>query len=1085
LVGPAVRLACPQTCAASSNAGATLPAMDEVKKENEAICSVAPPPAPAAVSTCTKCSNYFMKRGGLNYDMRRTSIDSWAENPACESKPRGENAVGCEEEPDKLSSAWQVKDCSAMLVIARLRPNCELNHPDWKRLSNNAPAPTMEDRMDWVMELIEEYSDNYKKQDKPTTKPHFNGQDNVWNKLEEHDIKVTMFHNEFLAIEIMEVISAEILGLGLTFLLMYFFLIAAIGPLMWRRWILSILVLVQPLLAMLMAVGLGEIPVWVMAPGDFDEDGVEDNVLALTMLTILGLHLMLAIIVDYDIILMRAFDRITKKLRFEDRIPVAVGYAHRTISVSMLVGALAFAFGSIVDLPVLVYFCWHSCLALFGLYIGMFTMFLGFMVLLEGSDPANKQVIDGNPIAAEAPLRELVVKSSSDEFFASILAHPVSVIVFIIFEVVLLGLYFVAGEVKSKFEGSEYMLPDAKIRDFVDNVNGMGGFPDQVTIWMPNSDIGQYHKKERRDYYMTVIDTLRRHEPAQANPTGIPSIYSWMHEFKAFSVGSAGNSTNPTMGELKDPHNGCTTCPRVWQPKHHNWGILFPTGKPEMVDTILSNVEMESEGGITNFIIRGLQKGNMKITKPSSKHGNTKMGIENPTEKDIRTKFPYMSEPGNGYVVNLVTVWDETQCMPHLKSANPKNTNELMSQFTSVQQFKDYLKAQLIAVNGTGSNAQGIELSLRLRSHARWFMDLDYVERMGACNDPTRTNDYNEKAAGSFVDHRIAFWGTDVGAPYFYDMLHDWYEGWDTYTCCEHRFIPGTFLEKNATLRNRAAIDLWTKTESSSGRLAWRSVGKRVTGLSASIAQFYIKYDLKDSEKRIVLMHELIDMFNAIREAHPDRWGSEFHIGEDEKGEKDESFISAQFFLNSDRDEMMPVYLEHHLLNVYMATIAGCVVFMHPFYGLLTGAFLVTTMLQIQGIMAFMDIDLDIVSFAVIVMAMGFAIEYVVHIAHAFLHCAGSGLERTKNAQEEMGLTVFSAFLSTAVQQVVLLVMGQSKVFQIYPLMMLIVIIKAGLSGFLLVPSVLGLVDTILSLCPCLRRAKPAEQKLTAVGLAA
>jgi len=75
--------------------------------------------------------------------------------------------------------------------------------------------------------------------------------------------------------------------------------------------------------------------------------------------------------------------------------------------------------------------------------------------------------------------------------------------------------------------------------------------------------------------------------------------------------------------------------------------------------------------------------------------------------------------------------------------------------------------------------------------------------------------------------------------------------------------------------------------------------------------------------------------------------------------------------------------------------------------------------------------------------------------------------------------------LSTAVQQVVLLVMGQSKVFQIYPLMMLIVIIKAGLSGFLLVPSVLGLVDTILSLCPCLRRAKPAEQKLTAVGLAA
>jgi len=113
---------------------------------------------------------------------------------------------------------------------------------------------------------------------------------------------------------------------------------------------------------------------------------------------------------------------------------------------------------------------------------------------------------------------------------------------------------------------------------------------------------------------------------------------------------------------------------------------------------------------------------------------------------------------------------------------------------------------------------------------------------------------------------------------------------------------------------------------------------------------------------------------------------------------------------------------------------------------------------------------------------MGFAIEYVVHIAHAFLHCKGQGLERTKNAQEEMGLTVFSAFLSTAVQQLVLLFMGQSKVFLIYPLMMLLVIIKSGLSGFLLVPSLLGVIDVGLSKITFLQRKEDGADRVVSAA---
>merc|ERR1719421_24418 len=84
-------------------------------------------------------------------------------------------------------------------------------------------------------------------------------------------------------------------------------------------------------------------------------------------------------------------------------------------------------------------------------------------------------------------------------------------------------------------------------------------------------------------------------------------------------------------------------------------------------------------------------------------------------------------------------------------------------------------------------------------------------------------------------------------------------------------------------------------------------------------------------------------------------------------------------------------------------------------------------------------LEMDLIGFGVMVMAIGFEIEYVIHIAHAFLHCKGRGLERTKNALEEMGLTVFSAFLSTAVQQLVLLFAASSRVFELYPIVMLLV----------------------------------------------
>jgi hypothetical protein len=76
-----------------------------------------------------------------------------------------------------------------------------------------------------------------------------------------------------------------------------------------------------------------------------------------------------------------------------------------------------------------------------------------------------------------------------------------------------------------------------------------------------------------------------------------------------------------------------------------------------------------------------------------------------------------------------------------------------------------------------------------------------------------------------------------------------------------------------------------------------------------------------------------------------------------------------------------------------------------------------------------------------------------------------------------MGLTVFSAFLSTAVQQLVLIIFALSLAFQTYGIVMLMVVIKGGFSGFLTVPMVLGLVDQVVGMS-CGSKAKAGDREI-------
>lgn len=170
------------------------------------------------------------------------------------------------------------------------------------------------------------------------------------------------------------------------------------------------------------------------------------------------------------------------------------------------------------------------------------------------------------------------------------------------------------------------------------------------------------------------------------------------------------------------------------------------------------------------------------------------------------------------------------------------------------------------------------------------------------------------------------------------------------------------------------------------------------------------------------------------------------------------SWILAGWFVGSERDDNLFSALMDFLQLVSIVIVVCCCILLHPIWGIFIGVFLVCINFQVLGVMALMGMSLDLLPFGVFVMAIGFEIEYVLHIAHAFVHCKGYGLKRTRFALENMGMIVFSAFLSTATQQVILLVAASSNVFRIYALTLILIIVKSGVSGFIFVPSILGII---------------------------
>ncbi|KAJ4891157.1 Patched family protein [Raphanus sativus] len=114
--------------------------------------------------------------------------------------------------------------------------------------------------------------------------------------------------------------------------------------------------------------------------------------------------------------------------------------------------------------------------------------------------------------------------------------------------------------------------------------------------------------------------------------------------------------------------------------------------------------------------------------------------------------------------------------------------------------------------------------------------------------------------------------------------------------------------------------------------------------------------------------------------------------------------------------------------------------------------------IDLLGVMAVFHIQLNALSVVNLIMSVGIAVEFCVHITHAFSTSSGNRNQRMKEALGGMGASVFSGITLTKLVGVIVLGFSKSEVFVVYYFKMYLALVLLGfLHGLVFLPVFLSM----------------------------